>query len=227
MSWMKDVSNQFRKDELRRSISNVNWFTLKPMFKDQLIQLASQLSDEDNKLSVIDMADDPDGYGFDCLTLYFRDRMTGNMRQEINEEYTKYNHHWQKGAALSITYSATGAVNMFIFPSTSEDSLAKHESLILQHSYNVKDITPKKLEKAVKNLVHFHRVTGVLHKATFKDALIVRLLRLKMYFIQYTDKESKFKRVTALYIPLLSLIISLSAAAASIIALILTMRTPN
>ena len=227
MSWMKDASNRFRKDELRRSISNVNWYTFKPKLKEQLIQLANILSDEDNELSVIDMNDDPDGYGFDCLTLCFRDRMTGNMRQETTKEYTKYNHHWQKGAALSITYSATGAVHMIIFPSTSEDSLAKHDSLILHHSYNVKDITSKKLEKAVKNLLHFHRVTGVLHKATLIDVLIVKLLRLKMYFIQYADKESKFKRVTALYIALLSLLISLSAAVASILALIITMKNAS
>ncbi|EPL3976167.1 MULTISPECIES: hypothetical protein [Serratia] len=225
MSWMKDASNRFRKDELRRSISNINWYTFKPKLKEQLIQLANILSDEDNELSVIDMDDNPDGYGFDCLTLCFRDRMTGNMRQEITKEYTRYNYHWQKGAALSITYSATGAVHMIIFPSTSEDSLAKHDSLILHHSYNVKDITPKKLEKAVKNLLHFHRVTGVLHKATLIEVLIVKILRLKMYFIQYADKESKFKRITALYIPLLSLLVSLSAAIASIFALIITMKT--
>lgn len=28
------------------------------------------------------MQDEPDGYGFDCLTFQIADRMTGNMRQE-------------------------------------------------------------------------------------------------------------------------------------------------
>lgn len=90
------------------------------------------------------MQDEPDGYGFDCLTFQIADRMTGNMRQEKTTESIKFNHHWQKGAALSITYSATGAVHIILFPSTSDDSLATHDSLIVHHSYNVKHITPKK-----------------------------------------------------------------------------------
>ncbi|EEW1749351.1 TPA: hypothetical protein ROS48_004478 [Escherichia coli] len=109
-------------------------------------------------------------------------------------------------------------MHIILFPSTSDDSLATHDSLIVHHSYNVKHITPKKIEKAVKNLLHYHRVTGVLHKAALKD--LIRLLKIKMFFIQYNDKENKFRRVTALYIPTLSLIVSLAAAVASILALV-------
>ncbi|MCV5747019.1 hypothetical protein OFN42_43075, partial [Escherichia coli] len=71
-----------------------------------------------------------------------------------------------------------------------------------------------------KNVLHYHRVTGVLHKAALKDLILIRLLKIKMFFIQYNDKENKFRRVTALYIPTLSLIVSLAAAVASILALV-------
>ncbi|HBC2461374.1 TPA: hypothetical protein IUD43_004917 [Escherichia coli] len=111
-------------------------------------------------------------------------------------------------------------MHIILFPSTSDDSLATHDSLIVHHSYNVKHITPKKIEKAVKNLLHYQRVTGVLHKAALKDLILIRLLKIKMFFIQYNDKENKFRRVTALYIPTLSLIVSLAAAVASILALV-------
>ncbi|WP_139508544.1 hypothetical protein, partial [Escherichia coli] len=59
-----------------------------------------------------------------------------------------------------------------------------------------------------------------LHKAALKDLILIRLLKIKMFFIQYNDKENKFRRVTALYIPTLSLIVSLAAAVASILALV-------
>ncbi len=224
MTWVKDFSVKFGSDELRRTISDVNWDIYKPIIKEQLTHLSKQLSDDQNKLLIIDMAEEPDGYGFDCLTFHFADRMTGNMRQVINEDHIAFNHHWQKGAALSITHSATGAVHMILFPSTSEDSGAKNDPLIIHHSYNPKNLTPKRIEKAVKNLIHYHRVTGVLHKVTIKDKFIVRLLKMKMYFLQYTDKENKFKRITALYIPLFSLIVALAAAITSFVALLLTLK---
>ncbi|WP_250188344.1 hypothetical protein [Escherichia coli] len=222
MEWKKELRAKFERDELRRLISNVNWIIFKPKIKKQLEILSTQLSGEHVRFNIIDMQDEPDGYGygFDCLTFQIADRMTGNMRQEKTTESIKFNHHWQKGAALSITYSATGAVHIILFPSTSDDSLATHDSLIVHHSYNVKHITPKKIEKAVKNLLHYHRVTGVLHKAALKDLILIRLLKIKMFFIQYNDKENKFRRVTALYIPTLSLIVSLAAAVASILALV-------
>lgn len=218
MEWKKELRAKFERDELRRLISNVNWIIFKPKIKKQLEILSTQLSGEHVRFNIIDMQDEPDG--FDCLTFQIADRMTGNMRQEKTTESIKFNHHWQKGAALSITYSATGAVHIILFPSTSDDSLATHDSLIVHHSYNVKHITPKKIEKAVKNLLHYHRVTGVLHKAALKDLILIRLLKIKMFFIQYNDKENKFRRVTALYIPTLSLIVSLAAAVASILALV-------
>ncbi|HGC4412719.1 TPA: hypothetical protein ACIYMA_004884 [Escherichia coli] len=220
MEWKKELRAKFERDELRRLISNVNWIIFKPKIKKQLEILSTQLSGEHVRFNIIDMQDEPDGYGFDCLTFQIADRMTGNMRQEKTTESIKFNHHWQKGAALSITYSATGAVHIILFPSTSDDSLATHDSLIVHHSYDVKHITPKKIEKAVKNLLHYHRVTGVLHKAALKDLILIRLLKIKMFFIQYNDKENKFRRVTALYIPTLSLIVSLAAAVASILALV-------
>ncbi|HFX4296532.1 TPA: hypothetical protein ACIEMG_005179, partial [Escherichia coli] len=148
MEWKKELRAKFERDELRRLISNVNWIIFKPKIKKQLEILSTQLSGEHVRFNIIDMQDEPDGYGFDCLTFQIADRMTGNMRQEKTTESIKFNHHWQKGAALSITYSATGAVHIILFPSTSDDSLATHDSLIVHHSYNVKHITPKKIEKA-------------------------------------------------------------------------------
>ncbi|WP_237391376.1 hypothetical protein [Dryocola clanedunensis] len=224
MGWQKEFSLEFERDELRRLISYVNWFTFKPKFKEQLVLLLTQLSEKNINLNVIDMADEPDGYGFDCITLQVSDRMTGNMRQQITKESIKFNHHRQKGASLSITYSATGAVHMMLFPSSSEDSMAEHDSLIIFHSYNAKNITPTIIENGVRDLLRYHRVTGVLHKSSIKDMLRIKLLRVKTYFIQYNDKENKFKRLTALYIPALTLFVTLLATIATILTMKITMQ---
>lgn len=221
MGWKKDFSVKFERDELRRLISRVNWFTFKPKIKDQLETISKELSGEFLNFSVADMQDEPDGFGFDCITLQINLRRTGNMRQKETETGITLNHHWQLGTSLAITYSATGAVHMMLFPSSSEDSLAKHDTLILHYSYNVKDITEKKIEKAVKKMLYYHRVTGVLHKATIWDMLVVRVMKIRMFFIQYLDKDKKFQRVTALYIPTISLIISVAAAIISVLAIVL------
>lgn len=221
MGWKKDFSIKFERDELRRLISRVNWFTFKPKIKEQLETISKELSEDKLKFYLTDMKDEPNGYGFDSITLQISERMTGNMREEKFEKHTRFNYHRQKGAYLSIMYSATGAVHMMLFPSSSEDSLAKHDTLILHYSYNVKDITEKKIEKAVRKMLHYHRVTGVLHKATIWDRLVVRAMKIRMFFIQYLDKDKKFQRVTALYIPTISLIISVAAVIISVLAIVL------
>ncbi len=225
MKWVKQYSKEFERDALRKLISKVNWRHFKPSIKANLISIAEELNKNGIEVSVYDQQDEPDGFGFDSLSLQFNKKFTGNMRQVIEKDKINFNHHMQIGGALAITYSAVGHIHIFVDPAKTEDSVAVHDYLILYHTYDAKNITKNRIEKCVKNFIHYQRFTGVLYRKTFKDRCIVRWLKTKMYFIQYLEPKEKFTRYSALYIPLISMIVATVAAVASLIAVYLTYLT--
>lgn len=174
------------------------------------------------QVSVYDQQDEPDGFGFDSLSLQFDAKHTGNMRQVIEKNKITFNHHMQLGGVLSISYNSVGHIHIFADPPKTEDSMAVHSYLILYQTYDAKNIINKRIEKCVQNFIHYQRFTGVLYRKTFKDRCIVRWLKTKMYFIQYIKPQEKFKRYSALYIPLMSTIAAIVAAVATLLAVYLS-----
>lgn len=225
MKWVQQYSKEFERDALRKLISKVNWRYFKPSIKANLIIIAEELNKNGIEVSVYDQQDEPDGFGFDSLSLQFNNKFTGNMRQVIEKDKITFGHHMQIGGALAITYSAVGHIHIFVDPANTEDSVAVHDYLILYHTYDAKNITKKRIEKCVKNFIHYQRFTGVLYRKTFKDRCIVRWLKTKMYFIQYLEPKEKFTRYSDLYIPIISMIVATVAAVASLMAVYLTYLT--
>jgi len=224
MKWIKKFAKEFEKDTIRKNNSKEKWEHFKPSIKANLICIAEELNKNGIEVSVYDQQDEPDGFGFDSLSLQFDAKHTGNMRQVIEKDKITFNHHMQLGGVLSISYSSVGHIHIFADPPKTEDSMAVHSYLILYQTYDAKNITNKRLEKWVKNFIHYQRVTGVLYRKTFKDKWIVRWLKTKMYFIQYLEPKKKFIRYSALYIPLISMIVATVAAVASWIAVYLTLK---
>lgn len=227
MKWIKQYSKEFERDALRKLISKFNWKHFKPSIKASLISIAEELNKNGIEVSVYDQQDEPDGFGFDSLSLQFNSKFTGNMRQVIETDKITFNHHMQSGGVLSITYSAVGHIHILVEPPKTEDSVAVHSYLILYQTYDAKNITSKRIEKSVKNFIHYQRYSGVLYRKTFKDRWVVRWLKTKMYFIQYLEPKNKFIRYSALYIPLISMIVATIAAVASLIAVYLTYLSLN
>ncbi|TDX13018.1 hypothetical protein EDF88_4299 [Buttiauxella sp. BIGb0552] len=225
MKWIKKFSKDFENDKLRISYSRLNWNYLKPSIKETLDILSEKLNKNGIDTFTHDYSDDGKVIGFDGLNLQFSNSFTGNVR--IAEAEDKLNNlHTQKGGVLAITYNATGSINIMILPSKSEDSLAKHTHIILHYTYNARTITPKRIEKCVKAFIHYHRYTGVLHQSTLADNLVVRWLKIRMYWIQYLNPNEKFKRYSGLYIPIVSLIVAFAAAIASILSLVIALKAP-
>lgn len=83
MKWIKQYSKEFERDALRILISKVNWKHFKPSIKASLIGIAEKLNKNGIEVSVYDQQDEPDGFGFDSLSLQFNSKLTGNMRQVI------------------------------------------------------------------------------------------------------------------------------------------------
>lgn len=223
MKWIKSFSKDFERDKSRIEFSHINWYYLKPSIKEQMLIFEKELKKNDIDVYFYDYADDERFIGFDGLNLQFTSSFTGNMRL-ADTKGNENTIHTQKGGILAITYNATGKIDVMILPSKSEDSLAEHTHIILHHTYNARTITAKRLEKYVKAFIRYHRYTGVLHQSTLTDKLIIRWLKIRMFWIQYLNPNEKFKRYSGLYIPGLSLLVSLSAAIASIIALIITFK---
>jgi hypothetical protein len=161
----------------------------------------------------------PKGFGFDGLNLQINNKWTGNMIQKKEDGGIIFNHHTQGGAALMITYSKIGQINVIVTPAKSEDSLAVHRSLILYHTYDSATITRRRIEKWVNCLFYYHRYTGVLHRRTWKDRLMVNWLKTRMYFIEYLNPKEKFTRYSGLYIPTLALVVSIIALIVSLLSI--------
>ncbi|WP_288431278.1 hypothetical protein [uncultured Pantoea sp.] len=200
MRWIAKQSEEFRRDELRRKISKVNWGYHKPLIKRALQEVVKIATENNIHLFVYDYDENQNRWGFDGLNLQFGNEFTGNMIQteieeeveiptengtkKITEKYINFDHHKQEGAMLVITYSAVGHTHIFVSPSISKDSLAEHKNLILYHTYDARTITKKVLNRCVKALFHYQRFTGVLHRVTWRDRWAIRWLNKKMYFIE-------------------------------------------
>ena len=224
MKWIAKQSEEFKRDELRRNISQANWDYHKPEIKRALQEIVKEAAENNIHLFVYDYEDNPNGWGFDGLNLQFGNKFTGNMIQKeieeeveiqtengiekITEKTINYDHHRQEGAMLVITYSAVGHIHIFASPSTSKDSMAEHKNLILYHTYDARTITAKVLKRCVKALFHYQRFTGVLHRVTWRDRWAIRWLNTKMYFIEYLDPKDRFARYSGLYIPIVSFVVA-------------------
>jgi hypothetical protein len=128
-------------------------------------------------------------------------------------------HHYQRGAALMITYSAIGQIVVVVAPAKAQDSLAEYRNIILYHTHDAATITRKRIEKWVSYLFYYHRYTGVLHRRTWKDRLMVNWLKTRMYFIEYLNPKEKFTRYSGLYIPTLALVVSIIALIVSLLSI--------
>lgn len=223
MKWIKSFSKDFERDKSRIEFSHVNWYYLKPSIKEQMLFFEKELKKNGIDVYFYDYADDKRLVGFDGLNLQFAESFTGNMR--IADTQDKDNElHTQKGGILAIIYNETGNIDVMILPSKSQDSLAEHTHIILHHTYNARTITAKRIEKYVKAFIRYHRYTGVLHQSTLTDELIIRWLKIRMFWIQYLNPNEKFKRYSGLYIPVLSLLVAFVAAIASILSLVVTLN---
>lgn len=211
MKWMIEQNKEFERDELRVLISEVNWAYHKPKIKNTLEDIAKIARKNGVNISVYDYAENKNGFGFDGLNLQFDMKFTGNMIEKKKKKSIHFNRHRQEGAVLAITYSAVGHVHIFASPSKSQDSLAVHKDLILYHTYDARTITDKVIKKSVKALFHYHRVTGVMHRITWRDKWAVRWLKTKMYFIEYLEPNEMRLRYSGLYIPIITCIVSLLA----------------
>ncbi|EKN4168189.1 hypothetical protein NUF60_000200 [Yersinia enterocolitica] len=220
MNWIKKHSIDFQKDKLRILISKVNWNYNKNYIKRVLDDISKEANANGIEVFVYDYNDNiPKGFGFDGLNLQINNKWTGNMIQKKEEGGIIFNHHTQGGAALMITYSKIGQINVIVAPAKSEDSLAVHRSLILYHTYDAATITRRRIEKWVNCLFYYHRYTGVLHRRTWKDRLMVNWLKTRMYFIEYLNPKEKFTRYSGLYIPTLALVVSIIALIVSLLSI--------
>ncbi|ELZ1905892.1 TPA: hypothetical protein ACIU15_002428 [Yersinia enterocolitica] len=220
MNWIKKHSIEFQKDKLRILISKVNWNYNKNYIKRVLDDISKEANANGIEVFVYDYNDNiPKGFGFDGLNLQINNKWTGNMIQKKEEGGIIFNHHTQGGAALMITYSKIGQINVIVAPAKSEDSLAVHRSLILYHTYDAATITRRRIEKWVNCLFYYHRYTGVLHRRTWKDRLMVNWLKTRMYFIEYLNPKEKFTRYSGLYIPTLALVVSIIALIVSLLSI--------
>ncbi|MGP2543202.1 hypothetical protein [Yersinia sp. 2541 StPb PI] len=220
MNWIKKHSIEFQRDKLLISISKVNWNYNKNLIRLMLEDISKEANANGIEVFVYDYEEDPTGFGFDGLNLQIHNKWTGNMiRKNGNDGEEISNHHYQRGAALMITYSAIGQVNVLIAPAKSDDSLAKHRSLILYYTHDAATITRKRIEKWVSYLFYYHRYTGVLHRRTWKDRLMVNWLKTRMYFIEYLNPKEKFTRYSGLYIPTLALVVSIIALIISLLSI--------
>ncbi|AWA69280.2 TPA: hypothetical protein ACYFBF_003336 [Klebsiella pneumoniae] len=222
MKWVKKYSKEFERDALRKLISKVNWSYFKPSIKANLIGIAQELNKNGIEVSVYDHQDEPNGFGFDSLTLQFNTKFTGNMIKKVEKDKTTFNYHKQIGGRLVITYSAVGHVHIFVDPPTSEDSVAENSDLILYHTYDAQNITDRRIKRCIKILMRYQRFTGVLYRNSLLDRWVVRWYKTKTYLIRYLNPQEKFVRYSALYIPLISMIVATVAAIASLIAVYLT-----
>lgn len=222
MRWIKKYSKEFERDDLRKLISEVNWKYFKPSIKANLIGIAEELNKNGIMVSVYDHQDVPDGFGFDSLALQFNTKFTGNMIKKVEKDKTTYNYHKQIGGRLVITYSAVGHVHIFVDPPTSEDSVAENSDLILYHTYDAQNITDRRIKKCIKILIRYQRFSGVLYRNSLRDRWVVRWYKTKTYLIRYLNPNEKFKRYSALYIPLISTIAAIFAAVASLLAVYFT-----
>lgn len=220
MNWIKKHSIEFQKDKLRILISKVNWNYNKNYIKRVLDDISKEANANGIEVFVYDYNDNiPKGFGFDGLNLQINNKWTGNMIQKKEDGGIIFNHHTQGGAALMITYSKIGQINVIVAPAKSEDSLAVHRSLILYHTYDAATITRRRIEKWVNCLFYYHRYTGVLHRRTWKDRLMVNWLKTRMYFIEYLNPKEKFTRYSGLYIPTLVLVVSIIALIVSLLSI--------
>ncbi|HHA0034956.1 TPA: hypothetical protein ACOEXB_001635 [Yersinia enterocolitica] len=220
MNWIKKHSIEFQKDKLRILISKVNWNYNKNYIKRVLDDISKEANANGIEVFVYDYNDNiPKGFGFDGLNLQINNKWTGNMIQKKEDGGIIFNHHTQGGAALMITYSKIGQINVIVAPAKSEDSLAVHRSLILYHTYDAATITRRRIEKWVNCLFYYHRYTGVLHRRTWKDRLMVNWLKTRMYFIEYLNPKEKFTRYSGLYIPTLALVVSIIALIVSLLSI--------
>ncbi|MCB5311821.1 hypothetical protein [Yersinia intermedia] len=220
MNWIKKHSIEFQKDKLRILISKVNWNYNKNYIKRVLDDISKEANANGIEVFVYDYNDNiPKGFGFDGLNLQINNKWTGNMIQKKEDGGIIFNHHTQGGAALMITYSKIGQINVIVAPAKSEDSLAVHRNLILYHTYDAATITRRRIEKWVNCLFYYHRYTGVLHRRTWKDRLMVNWLKTRMYFIEYLNPKEKFTRYSGLYIPTLALVVSIIALIVSLLSI--------
>lgn len=225
MKWIKKFSRDFERDKLRIEYSRLNWNYLKPQIKQKLDSLAEELQQNGIDVFTYDYAEKGDKTGFDGLNMQFRDHFTRNRTiDKDNDKFKLFKPHKQKGGNLAILYNETGAINVMILPSTSEDSLAEHDHIIIDYTYNASTITPDKIEKYVKAFLRYHRYTGVLHKTTLADKLIISWLKIKMFWIEYLNPDEVYKRYSGLYIPALSLIVGFVAMIISLMALVISLK---
>ncbi|HFO2534738.1 hypothetical protein [Yersinia enterocolitica] len=221
MNWIKKHSIEFQRDKLRILISKVNWNYNKNHIKRVLDDISKEANANGIEVFVYDYNDNiPKGFGFDGLNLQINNKWTGNMIQKKGDnDAVISDHHYQRGAALMITYSAIGQIVVVVAPAKAQDSLAEYRELILYYTHDATTITRKRIEKWVSYLFYYHRYTGVLHRRTWKDRLIVNWLKTRMYCIEYLNPKEKFTRYSGLYIPTLALVVSIIALIVSLLSI--------
>lgn len=74
-----------------------NGSILNPPLKNNLTSIAKKLNENGIEVSVHDQDDEPDGFGFDSLSLQFNKKFTGNMRRFIEKDTIKLNPNMQIG----------------------------------------------------------------------------------------------------------------------------------
>lgn len=225
--WLATQKKKFDEDSNKKSYANRNWFVHKGVFQSHLKEIASYASENGLDLLVDNYSDEMSGLGFDGLSLQFNTTFTGNM-VELKEANSRiFNYHRQRGAVLQITFSGTGKVQVFLDPSTSEDSKAVHKFLLVYFTSDPKNISTQMIDRWVKYLFAYQRVTGVLHQASFSDKCIVSYCKFKSFLMQYDTPDTKFKRYAGIYIPSVTLLITVLVFLLTVYTLILQLTAKS
>ncbi|WP_409076067.1 hypothetical protein ACF2G4_20255 (plasmid) [Pantoea sp. C3] len=216
--WVARQKRRFDNDSQNKKYANHNWIVHKSIIKSHLDEFNRIAHGLGFNLIVDDYSIEKSGLGYDGLSIQFQTSFTGNMIELKEENSRVFNYHKQKGAILHVTFSGTGTVQVFLEPSTSEDSMAIHNALLLYYTPNAKSITPEMIDRWLKFLFAYQRVTGVLHTPSLMDKVTVFWCKGKSFFMMYDTPKTKFKRYAGIYIPGVTLLVSL-------LVLILTIYT--
>ncbi|WP_208744521.1 hypothetical protein [Citrobacter portucalensis] len=205
------------KNRLRRHIASVNWSYHRSELIERLNGICSKINENEKSVSVY-----PANYNEN-------DFVEGNdsIAVRIMFDYTTIRYHEngqitndiETGATLVFAHSNVGFDTVFIHPATSKQSGADYKTLIVYHNQKGARFSDRRLEKLVDELCIYHLYTSVLFENNFFLRFRYMLLKLKSFRWTYFDGEKKFKFSSGIYIPLVSLIVSMVALVVAFIAL--------
>ncbi|WP_162900976.1 hypothetical protein [Erwinia persicina] len=205
--WLSRQSNLFNKDKKLRYYSNLNWF----VHKKNIIAIFNGVVKDAQRFGINLYCDDyvcnkipgVKYSTYDGVSLSFDMQLTGNHITYKSPNVLHNDVKKQTGANLHVTYNKTGMLLVFIFPSTSTESVADYKGINIYSTYNPGVVTDELVRKWIKKLFLYDRSTGRLHTITKFERLKYYLLLIQSYLLSYRFEEERFKKLTGVYIPIL------------------------